>query len=362
MTSHRQPELRAHTGLRGLAALVVMLEHLKLGYFFPGFDAVRRFLFPGISVDLFFVLSGFILCYVYHAKFRASTQRLRLYRSYLLARFARIYPLHLATMLAVGVLVLIASQRGMISGEYTLLDIPRQLVLVNALPGLGMERTWNYPAWSISIEAFGYIVLFPLTFCFVRIKNGPALLALCLLLAGLNLYMVENAPVPQATTLTSGWIALGRGVCSFLSGGLLYELYRRQHPISSWLQSHAAWVAGSFAIAWLAFGALGISQWWLLLGLPPLVVALTENTGVTARILGGRPLHWLGTISYSSYMLHAIVEKMLNATLYKKPDLLPSGLSQLAGVALIATVLLLSWLSYRFFETPMRKWIRGRAA
>ena len=87
-----RPELRALTGLRGVAALTVVLAHFRplLPY-----DAQVFFLWQNAAVDLFFCLSGFTLSYVY------SRERFR-FSSYLTARIARVYTFYVLTLFAAG--------------------------------------------------------------------------------------------------------------------------------------------------------------------------------------------------------------------------------------------------------------------
>ena len=97
-------ELTALTSLRGVAAVLVVLHHYCLvftddiGRWMPS----RILLNAYLCVDLFFMLSGFVLAYVYHA-FNGGIKSSD-YRNYLLARFARIYPSHLFTLGVVLVL------------------------------------------------------------------------------------------------------------------------------------------------------------------------------------------------------------------------------------------------------------------
>ncbi|MDP0490314.1 MAG: acyltransferase family protein, partial [Verrucomicrobiota bacterium JB023] len=96
MSRVNRPHILCQTGIRGLAALSVVPSHLGLKYMFPESGATIAGFFPsGIAVNFFFVLSGFILCYVYMHDGRFSGSWNKFYR----ARFARIYPLYLCLIL-----------------------------------------------------------------------------------------------------------------------------------------------------------------------------------------------------------------------------------------------------------------------
>ena len=145
-------ELRALTGLRGVAALTVALAHYQL----PAFGAANRlFFWHNPAVDLFFCLSGFTLALVY---VRKPIGRLGLW-NYAVARLARIYPLYIASLLAMMLVRLpIGYAYGSAAGAR---DLVMQVLMFNSWPfGTGVH--WNIPAWSVSVEWFCYLLIFPL--------------------------------------------------------------------------------------------------------------------------------------------------------------------------------------------------------
>ncbi|MFV0251061.1 MAG: acyltransferase family protein [Rickettsia aeschlimannii] len=90
-------EIKGLTGLRGYAALWVFFLHTT--YNWPGNSIGMNIArLSGLGVVIFFVLFGFILCYVYNTRFYTHTIS---YKSFLFARIARVYPLHLFMLLCV---------------------------------------------------------------------------------------------------------------------------------------------------------------------------------------------------------------------------------------------------------------------
>ena len=157
------------TPLRGIAALIVLFFHFDLfwggpfqGTLFP--IDVTLFVKKGyLLVDFFFVLSGFIMCHVYGPFFAGSVTG-SAFRQFLKARFARIYPLHLFTLvwailLFAGVLWTDFPLDAREKSVFDLSAIPAHLVLIQAM-GIYPGYTWNGPAWTISVEWWMY-VLFP---------------------------------------------------------------------------------------------------------------------------------------------------------------------------------------------------------
>lgn len=155
------PEL---TSLRFFAALAVVVSHVH-GLGFADIPAVHHFLDGGRpAVAFFFTLSGFVLTLRYKPD--------NIDRGYFAARFARIYPVHLLGLAisAPTVLFVATNNPGLAESLFALkghvsvllvLSMMCQLLLLTAwTPVAGLNQPWNGPAWSLSCEAFFYI-LFP---------------------------------------------------------------------------------------------------------------------------------------------------------------------------------------------------------
>src|SRR5690606_3845377 len=169
MLSNFRPDLRILTPLRGIAALWVVIYHFGDQYL-PALRPEQAGHLVGkgyLAVDLFFMLSGFVLAHVYHADFtRFDPGR---YRDFLAARVARLYPLHLLVLLAFVVTAIAGRlfefvltgqfERLPLDGAHSITALLANLLMLQGLAA--GELSWNYPAWSISVEFFAYL-LFPL--------------------------------------------------------------------------------------------------------------------------------------------------------------------------------------------------------
>lgn len=141
-------------GVRIIAALWVIAYHYQPQIY--GILPELGFLAPitgtgYLAVDLFFVLSGFIICYQYLGRFSIPTRRD--YGSFLVKRLARIYPAHLAVLLALAVMVVTSKLIGVkVSNpdSYSVGGFFIDLFLVR--PWVGDSQGWNIPAWSLSAE------------------------------------------------------------------------------------------------------------------------------------------------------------------------------------------------------------------
>ena len=176
----RKEHIKAHTGLRGIAAAVVALLHMHFTDIAP-LDIWRPFMHIVVAwypVDVFFMLSGFILGYVYVSD--VSNPKIN-YKDYLVKRVARIVPLHYLTILAVGFMAMVAWYFGLPNEGYHLNEIPRQLLMVQAWPYL-RGTSWIIPSWYVSISFFAYLFLIPLLLKFVsKMRKSYLLIALSFL-------------------------------------------------------------------------------------------------------------------------------------------------------------------------------------
>ena len=219
-TSLAAPQLDALTGIRGLAAWAVVLFHLRVSLLkvLPGWAmavAAKGYL----AVDLFFMLSGFVLWYNYAERLRtggwAATAQ------FWWRRIARIWPLHFVILTLFVGYALLAVLRGHDGGHYPFAQLPLHYLLIQNW-GFTRELAWNDPAWSISTELAAYI-LFPAVVMACRWGRlgWPALaaiaalllLALYRLIAG-NEHASLGADIPALGLRRCGIeFALGNIVC-----------------------------------------------------------------------------------------------------------------------------------------------------
>jgi peptidoglycan/LPS O-acetylase OafA/YrhL len=318
-----------------------------------------------LAVDLFFVLSGFVITHVYKEGFARRVTGRR-YRDFLKARIARIYPLHITVLLlfvATATAERAASYalRGSFEpvpllGERSLGGFFANVVMLQGL--WARELSWNDPSWSISLEFLAYL-LFPFLFP-VLWRAGPAAKA------GLGgLLVVALGWLAYRTgdyfNQWNGIYAILRCLPEFLGGMLLYSAYQ-SGIFASVLANDAALAAVMLPLAALLH--LGAPDLAIIPLFPLLILAAVRNAGRFSPLLNSPPLVWLGDISYSLYLLHWFVlfvtteiGRRLPALDFAKLPLAPS----LALVAvLIAVSLALAALSFRFIEVTGRRWLRQR--
>jgi peptidoglycan/LPS O-acetylase OafA/YrhL len=304
-------EIMPLTGIRGLAAGFVVLFHYYSSWviILPAMEWLAPLASRGsLGVDLFFILSGFILSHVY-ANSRFPKLGIREYGKFLWLRLARVFPNHLATLVFLVLLVAAARLLGIsISGDYPFSGLPSQLAMTHAWPFLG-GGDWNYPSWSISAEWFAYLFMFPVVWHFLRLNISSEVALVALAYGMLALFLASTALLGRAVPLL-------QVSCEFLSGGILFGAYRRQGWATRYCQRY---VSGAFAvlIGFILFYPRNapLASAIIILFFPVLLVGLTSQEPCLSRFLSTTTALWLGKISYALYMSHAIVQKLLKIAL-----------------------------------------------
>ena len=306
-----------------------------------------------LGVELFFVLSGFILSHVY---LQSAGEKRFSYRGFLWARVARVYPLHIATLVGVGLLAAAALVAGMsVDGNVlSWASLPANLLMVHAW-GLAPVAGWNHPSWSISAEWFAYLC-FPLfAFVFWRAREKPvaAVVGAAAFLAVLY-YGFERVAGFPLTEATIRWGAL-RIVPCFALGCALYLVYRKAPLKAPWTAS-----AVSFCLMVLS-AALGLWDGVTVLLAGALILSLASLPNERAGWLASKPAVYLGEISYSVYMV-CVPWKLLAVNLAAKLTDAPDKQLQLfVWLAILALLPVVAALSYHLVEHPARKALRGMA-
>jgi peptidoglycan/LPS O-acetylase OafA/YrhL len=346
------PKIHSLTSARFFAALYVVLFHTRWGAA-PG-SAVYQILSAGYcSVCFFFLLSGYILGAVYLSHGRPVA-----IRKFYVARFARIYPLYIASILADTPFAVIARV-----ATYGLFGaLKRVLVLLTI--GTVMMQIWtpadkviNIPSWSLATEAIFYLS-FPLLgpLLWKLRKGGLAASGLALYLVSVGTYAImrhfQSDPLPGLLTpsyvavfaigiLVARWQTLDReaGKASNANRGIAWALL---------ILSGVAFAGVLWASPWLTRNGfhLGIL---LVPVFTALVWLLSASQILPVRLLHAKWLVVLGEASFGLYLIQVpVVHLFARMHLTGSVKDYPLYLGTCVG---------LSVLSFYFFETPARQWI-----
>ena len=364
----RKKHIKAHTGLRGIAAATIVWSHIHLEDIMPrgsfgSLDPLIMNIFSGWNqVDVFFMLSGFILGYVYVSD--VNNPKIN-YKDFLVKRISRIVPLHYLTILAIGFMAMVAWHFGIPNRGYHLNEIPKQLLMVHAWPYF-LVTPWNGPSWYVSISFFAYLFLVPLLFKFVsKMKKNYLLISFSSLVLG----MVWALTMTNTLTDGYGWPAINRVVCQFSIGYFLYSLTTFKNPVSQvasklvsvWLLLAIVWINSRWPLSMVWQGIHNefpqvISRMLFQFIFALLILGLADNKKSLAKtILANRFFLWLGAMSYSLYMFHNVIGKVIHPFVDKIPD--STWIRILISMGLYTCVLAASWAMYKFFEVPSRNYL-----
>lgn len=342
-------EIRALNTVRGLAALMIALLHAPVAF------GVRE-LFPhaNLGVDLFFVLSGFVIAYAYGPRIDGGMTLARFGQ----LRLARLYPLIvLATFVGFGLWAVRIAVNHLPVTQHALLALPLNLFLCPAPsdsdPG-GVAFPFLLQAWSITWE----IVMYLSFFLWRRYLGRGAWVVS--VIGGVTLWAlaVVYGRLDGGWTTETFFIGGARAVFGFWTGVAIGRLrIREDGPSLSPLADRALMAGASLAAAAMLIYAIFISPtyWWadalgVTIGVPMVLAALVL-----------RPQKWLenwlgdrvGEASYSLYMLHFMTLDILGTVLRRLPPIDPT-LHIVLGLAWMAGIIAASWCVWRWVETPLR--------
>jgi peptidoglycan/LPS O-acetylase OafA/YrhL len=363
----RVPQL---DGLRGVAILLVISlhylndsEHGAFGTFLYRFGSAFRLGWSG--VDLFFVLSGFLIGGILLDARRAENY----FSAFYVRRFFRILPLFYAWLSLFAVVSLffgtfLSEYLPVLSSDFRLLPV-YFLFLQNyfTLSHSSLAWYWLAPAWSLGVEEQFYLISPPLV-RFLSIARLKTVLLATICLAPLLRTALLLLLSPASRSGVSLWMPCR---ADSLAIGVLAALLWRQGVIQNWYAAHrtmfyvilallasalpvftkwlfapdAFWMA-SLGLSWLAFLYVGLLLWCLL-----------EPRGLWSRFLQWSFLREMGRLSYCIYLIHLLLLGLCHALLrHQRPSIATFPAASISLLALLLT-LLLAKLSWHFFEHPL---------
>lgn len=358
--------------LRGICAVMVVLFHLKATGTITQLATVRN---SWLFVDFFFVLSGFVIATGYQDRLGQGFPL----RRFMFLRLARVYPLHLFVLLlflAFETLKLFhafpgLSMRPAFTSPRSVPEFWENLFLVQIF-GLRHNDSWNAPAWSIAAEVWTYL-LAGLVFVHLR-KLVLPVAAVTAVAALATLAVTGNGHLDRTFTM-----ALVRCLFGFSCGVIACNLYRRFGPLPGG-------TALEIATAGLVIVFVSYASGYATLAAPfvffAAVLVFASERGRVSAWLRWQPFVFLGTLSYSIYMVHTFVQArcvdaLLLVSRYTGVELghvtvLDSGPTKLAGakgaawigdvltIVIVAICISAAWCTFHWVEEPFRKWSKRR--
>ncbi len=334
-------ELRALTGVRGIAAWFVVFYHIRLSI--AGLPIGLRDVFAKgyLAVDFFFLLSGFVIWLTWSGRIR--TGGMTSIPRFLQKRIARIWPLHLVTLGGAVALALVLGATGRSDPQFVFSELPLHILLLQNW-GFTRHLAWNDPAWSISAELGAYL-LFPVLVTAVNWRRLPSVALLAIagaLFIGLHLAM--GAPTLGIDIPRYGLL---RCLVEFTTGSIVCALWLRWRDLT-WGPVYAALAAVLLAAAWVA-GAPETLVVPAIFAATLLLLALTA--GKRGNLFELRWTHYLGEISYATYLSHFILWKAFKLAFVSDATAVSP-----AKIGLYLCLVLLSSIAlYHLIERPAQR-------
>ena len=386
MSQPRPVEIRALSGARAIPPLILVLFHYCAG---NGYRGAKWFDLPVgkgyLWVEFFFMLSGFVLTYVYGSRWR-ELWRPRDYLRFLQTRLVRLYPLHIVMLFVI--LFMVVTLRA-IAAHYhyvsiydepyhpivTLSTFIANIFLVQAW-NIFPYLSWNGASWFVSVE-FLWCLLVPIYFTIAR---GGIWNALFLILAGAGglTTLALTSKVGLDLTYHNG---IFRGLAAFPIGVSLAVLHnaakaRGGAPLPD--IAHTLVQLALFAVFLYAIYGTGWAHRpedaYTVLAMAPLIFALSFDRGIVAAALKTRPMLRLGEWSYAIYIGQTALLQLLRHAqvhLYPSPETIVFGRPLavwepvwhwLEPSLLLAACILWGYLLFALVERPAAGYLRGLMA
>lgn len=322
------------TGVRGIAAFYVVLYHC--------FHLVseNQFVKNGyLSVDLFFILSGFVMALSYAENINKDFSFKRIF-AFFQNRFARVWPAYFFWLLCNSAYL-------MYKNKFFALDfIPNVLMVQN----LGLSPSIIGTGWSISIEFCSYILFPVVSLLLFKAQPRYTVFLIFIVFSCLTLISKSGHGVsgPLDITLYSDYFTIVRGVGEFILG--IYLFIITSGVVTNYSQRYIGIFTDSiFALIIIflslkGFDVINVMLFFLLIG-----GLFLSGKSLTSRILSSKPFHFLGEISYSLYLCHIPLVYFLMDKIGNYID--PVG----AFIISIIMLMIISYCSLTVVEKPVRK-------
>lgn len=337
------------------AAILVMIFHFLIYGSTSGIQAAHRLRALMPLLDMFLMVSGFLIMFRYADKLLVERGS---YRKFITRRLARFYPLYLATLIYF-VLVGVAVHMGLIGssaeGRYDWSTLPANILLIQGW-GFTDTLTFNYVGWTLSAEWFCYLTLPVVVLAHRRYGLGGLAVLIVLTVLALELAVAVGIMPFSSWQVADTWGAY-RAFADFAVGAFVAVLVR-----------DSRWQLRSVLPGWSLFAATVLAMWYGLGGYPALVLlavsiflaALGERNNPDA-MRWARPLDPVANVSFSIYLIHPVAASLGLGIVWRR-ILEPMQVMSFYVYWLVpmALVVIVALLSAHYFEKPVSKMLNDR--
>jgi peptidoglycan/LPS O-acetylase OafA/YrhL len=345
--------------LRGIAALAVISWHG--GRLFG--DDGPVFTSAILAVDLFFILSGFVLTHAYEQRLNTGLS----VPDFIRMRLIRLYPLYLLGFLVAGLAVALRLYAGMAEGstELGLAAVLNALMLPN--PATGSPPFlfhFNFPAWSLFFELVANIAF---ALFGARLSLRQLVIFVGILGAALIAITLRNHSFDLGASWRTFDGGLARAMFGFFAGMLVYRL-RDKFAFTTRIQSN--WMVLALAALTLSsfLPRVAVGEWrppaelklLFAMALYPSLILVAARYEPGARLL---PIcSWLGVASYAAYVLHVPLHSLGGVVAQLTADVWLERYAPVSGVAFIVVIGLCAWAADKYWDRPIRAFLNQKLA
>jgi peptidoglycan/LPS O-acetylase OafA/YrhL len=363
MKHEQKKHFQSLDAFRGIAAVMIIIFHSS---FYMDTLPNALIVNSNIFVDFFFILSGFVMGYAYLDRLSGETSL----KEFVLLRFARLYPLHLFMLLVwvpfIGIKIYLFNQ-GVGATDPTIdnnvVSFIKNVFLLQGFSSL----SWNYPAWSISVEFFTYIIFFMVFSVLVRFPQYQQYIAISIIIVATYILKEDILSIKGFLKCISEF---------FLGVGVLYLYQKTSLKINSFsVVLFTLLESISLILTLYVISKIGENNAYLHVTVAMFAMLIyifsVQNEGVISRVLQKSFFQYLGKISYSIYMTHAIIVTSAYNIMMYLFDLKTGGVTGVdtglvypyafyVNILFIVIVLGISSLTYRYIELPWQQIIKKR--
>jgi peptidoglycan/LPS O-acetylase OafA/YrhL len=356
--------LREIDGVRGAAVLMVVLLHtifgiMKSEFIIPFAQPIFKAFFGGAGVDLFFVLSGFLIGGILIDNKNASNY----FKVFWIRRATRILPVYLLLLATYMVAKRLAHNYDAMWFHAFLMQDPLPTwtyftFIQNyfmAAANSGAAR-WVGITWSLAVEEQFYLV-FPFVVYFLRTQTILIIAVISIFVAFLlRIYLWENYgfytgyfPTPaRADSLMFGIIA------AYVIRSKVLTTFKKNRVYIDLVSLVFAYI-----LIWKS-AAIGSSTCFSLRSalFCYLIIRIFLTDGIFRAFLRSRFMVFMGVISYSLYMYHQAINGLFHGWFLGQVPVIDSCKSMIVGIAVILTSVFLAMISTEYYEKPIRNFGR----
>jgi peptidoglycan/LPS O-acetylase OafA/YrhL len=349
MPAAQPPRFETLDGLRGVGALCIVAGHsVTMWGNLPAHNLIGT-----MMIDIFFVLSGYVIAFSYEPKFGNRPSVAAFMRS----RLVRLYPLYFLGT-AMGFVVSLA----IIAGESDdfLPPLGQFILALFMAPDVAAPESifpLNFPAWTLFCE-----LVVNLAYILVWRRLNAKLLAIFVILGGAALIATVLAfgTMNLGSNFSYSIVAMARAWFGFFIGVAIYRGSVRKRETAL----PRTWGAVALIAIAVPVFFVPLQDWWapyvevaLVCFLSPAMVYIAHRIEPPRAI--GTTFLWLGGISYAVYMLHwPIYIATLRAL--RKLDLKEADLAPCGGAALLVAVVVIAAIAERYYDQPVRAWLNRK--